>query len=81
MSDVIEVSMTETDHAHGKEIMGQVCDQHGSDKKFPDQVPQPDRETLNRWLYCVVATGESGDDATRGKDERCRTGHETRPRA
>lgn len=47
--------------------MGQVCDQHGSDKNFPDQVPQPDRETLNRWLYCVLATGESGDDATRGE--------------
>lgn len=49
MSDVIEVSMTVLDHAHGMRLMGQVCDERGSALNFLNQVPQPDREMFERW--------------------------------
>jgi hypothetical protein len=48
MSDVIEVSMTGLFRAHGRRLMGQVCDQRGSELNFLNQVPQPDREALDR---------------------------------
>ena len=72
MSDVIEVSMTGLDHTYGMRLMGQVCDERGSAINFLNRVPQPDRETFDRWPYMCRRDGMSAAATRRAAKERSR---------